>query len=178
MKKRMEYCLETERLRLREFVPTDNLFILELVNSPEWLKYIGDKNIKTPEQAESYLISGPINSYKTYGFGLALVELKSDLQPIGMCGILKRPNLEKPDIGFAFLPEYTGKGLAYEIASATLQHARTVLKQETILAITAPENKCSIKLLEKIGMVYQKTMIFPNQETELLLYSTLPDKHL
>jgi RimJ/RimL family protein N-acetyltransferase len=167
----MNYILETERLKLREFHLADKLFILELVNSPGWIKFIGDRNIKTEEQAGIYLENGPISSYKNYGFGLSLVELKGSLQPIGMCGLLKRADLDHPDIGFAFLPEYTGKGYAYEVAAATLSHAKNVLNQKVILAITVSENKSSIKLLEKIKMTFCKTIRLPNQNSELLLYS-------
>jgi RimJ/RimL family protein N-acetyltransferase len=168
----MKYILETTRLKLREFTLADKLFIIELVNSPGWIKFIGDRNIRTEEQAAAYLENGPINSYKKYGFGLSLVELKDSLEPIGMCGLLKRADLDHPDIGFAFLPEFTGKGYACEIATATLAHAKNVLNHELILAITLPENKSSIKLLEKIGMTFIKPIRLPNQIAELLLYST------
>jgi RimJ/RimL family protein N-acetyltransferase len=147
------------------------VFILELVNSPGWIKFIGDRNIKTEEQARIYLENGPISSYKKYGFGLSLVELKESLQPIGMCGLLKRAGLDHPDIGFAFLPEFTGKGYASEVAAATLSHAKNVLNQKLILAITVPENKSSIKLLGKINMIFCKPVKLPNQNSELLLYS-------
>lgn len=167
----MKYILETERLTLREFTVGDSAFILELVNSPGWLKFIGDRNILTEKQAENYLVNGPMKSYADFGFGLCLVELKDPATPIGMCGILKRADLEHPDIGFAFLPKFTGNGYAYEIAAATLDNAVNVLNQKTILAITVPENKSSIRLLEKIGMRFIKPINFPNQKEELLLYS-------
>jgi RimJ/RimL family protein N-acetyltransferase len=99
------------------------------------------------------------------------VELKSDRKPIGMCGILKRATLESPDIGFAFLPEFTGKGFAYEIANATMTFAKDILKLPTIFAITVPGNKASIKLLEKIGLKFSKVIIFPNETEELMLFS-------
>jgi RimJ/RimL family protein N-acetyltransferase len=167
----MKYILETERLKLREFTLADKLFIIELVNSPGWIKFIGDRDIKTEEQAATYLENGPINSYNNYGFGLSLVELKDSLQPIGMCGLLKRAGLDHPDIGFAFLPEFTGKGYAYEMVAATLLYAKNVLNHKLILAITLPENKSSIKLLEKIGMTFSKPIRLPNQITDLSLYS-------
>jgi RimJ/RimL family protein N-acetyltransferase len=170
----MNYILETERLKLREFNLADKLFILELVNSPGWIKFIGDRNIKTEEQAGMYLENGPISSYKNYGFGLSLVELKESLQPIGMCGLLKRADLDHPDIGFAFLPEFMGKGYAYEIAAATLSHAKNVLNHKLILAIAVPENKSSIKLLEKINMTFCKSIRLPNQDTDLWLYRNEP----
>src|SRR6201986_3267525 len=120
----MNYILETERLRVREFTLNDAAFIIELVNSPGWLKYIGDRNIKTDDKAKEYLQNGPLKSYAENGFGLSMVELKSDGTPVGMCGIIKRVALEHADIGFAFLPQYMGKGYAYEIASATLLFAK------------------------------------------------------
>ena len=166
----MIYILETERLSLRQFEITDTGFIVELVNSPGWIKFIGDRNIKTKEQAEDYLKNGPIKSYEDNGFGLYLVELKNDKIPIGMCGIIKRDNLDSPDIGFAFLPAYTGQGFAFEIASATVEFAKDVLKLPEILAITVPHNKASIKLLEKLGLAFSKKINFSADKEELMLY--------
>jgi RimJ/RimL family protein N-acetyltransferase len=94
--------LETKRLRLREFTLEDTAFILDLLNSPGWLRYIGDRGVKTEEQAKNYLLNGPIKSYTKNGYGLSMVERKDDNKPIGMCGIIKRDTLENPDIGFAF----------------------------------------------------------------------------
>jgi RimJ/RimL family protein N-acetyltransferase len=167
----MNYILETERLILRQFTINDAKFIIELVNSPGWIENIGDRNIKTEEQAREYLQNGPLKSYEVNGFGLSLVEMKTDRTPIGMCGILKRDNLENPDIGFAFLPEFTGKGFAFEIANATMTFAKDTLKLPTIFAITIPTNKPSIKLLGKIGLTFSKTFNFPNDNKELMLFS-------
>ncbi|MEO6252979.1 MAG: GNAT family N-acetyltransferase [Ferruginibacter sp.] len=166
----MKYILETERLTLREFVPGDTAFILELVNSPGWLKFIGDRNIKTTEQAKAYLENGPIKSYRENGFGLAMVETKDHKEQIGMCGIIKRDSLIKPDIGFAFLPEFTGKGYAFEMAFATINYAIQKLNIPVVYAITVENNVHSIKLLEKIGLKFIKTTSSPENE-ELLLYS-------
>jgi RimJ/RimL family protein N-acetyltransferase len=167
----MKYILETERLRLREFITADAEFILELVNSPGWLEFIGDRNIKTIEQAQTYLQNGPIRSYHENGFGLALVETKHRKTPIGMCGIIKRETLENPDIGFAFLPQFTGKGYAFEMAAATLKYAAQELKLPSIYAITVPHNVRSIKLLEKVGLKFIKPFSFPEGREKLLLYS-------
>lgn len=167
----MAPILETERLILRQFNLNDTDFILKLVNSPSWLRFIGDRNIKTTEDATNYLINGPIKSYQTNGFGLSLVALKGNEVSIGMCGIIKRDNLENVDIGFAFLDEYTGKGYAFEIASATINYAKEVLKLETILAITDPENVNSIKLLNKIGLRFDKIIQFPEKNEELMLFT-------
>jgi RimJ/RimL family protein N-acetyltransferase len=166
----MKTILETERLCLREFTIKDSSFIIKLVNSPGWLANIGDRNIKNIEQAINYLENGPLKSYALNGFGLWMVELKDDKTPIGMCGIIKRDNLEMPDIGFAFLPEYHGKGYAFEMAKAVLNFAKEVLQLCTILAIVLPTNDSSIKLLQKIGMKFEKKFCFPNAAEELLMF--------
>ena len=167
----LNYTFETDRLRLRPFNLNDSLFIIQLLNSPGWLEFIGDRNVKTEDQAKNYLIKGPILSYRQNGFGLSMVELKTDTIPIGMCGILKRESLENPDIGFAFLPEFNGQGYAYEIALATLTYASVHLNMPVVWAITVSANASSIKLLEKIGMRYKNKFSFPNEKEELLLYS-------
>ena len=167
----MENILETDRLILRQFITDDSKFIVALLNSPGWIEFIGDRNIKTDGQAKNYLQSGPLKSYELNGFGLSLVELKDGNIPIGMCGIIKRVNLENPDIGFAYLPEFTGKGFAFEMANAIMDYAKDKLKLPVILAITVPNNKASIKLLEKIGMKFIKLFCFPDDNEELMLYS-------
>lgn len=165
---RPNLILETKRLRLREFTLDDTRFIIELLNSPGWIEFIGDRNVKTEEQAIQYLQNGPLKSYLQNGYGLSMVETK-DGQPIGMCGILKRETLENPDIGFAFLKEFTGKGYAYEIANATLSYAMSNLKIPKISAITLPNNIRSCRLLEKIGMKFIKSFLSEKNE-ELLLF--------
>jgi RimJ/RimL family protein N-acetyltransferase len=167
----MHSILETERLTLREFTINDTAFIIELLNSPGWLAFIGDRNVKTREQAITYLENGPIKSYQENGYGLSLVEIKDDKTPIGMCGIINRKNLENPDIGFALLPQYGGKGFAFEIAQATMIYAKDILKLPTVCAITLANNKSSIKLLEKLGMKFVKLFYFPDNNEELMLYS-------
>ena len=167
----MKNILETERLILREFVPEDSSFIVELLNSPGWLEFIGDRNIRTEDKAREYLENGPMKSYRTNGYGLCMVETKTDHYKIGMCGIIRRDHLEYPDIGFAFLPQYTGKGYAYEMAMATLQHASDKLGIKRIIAITVPGNIRSIRLLEKIGLKFEKKVYLPNDEAELMLFS-------
>ena len=167
----MEHILETERLRLRKFTLDDTDFIIRLVNSPGWLEFIGDRNVKTKKEAEAYLINGPMKSYEVNGYGLCMVEIKDHNTPIGMCGIINRANMEGQDIGFAFLTEYIGLGYGYEIASATLDYAMNELKLPRVLAITLPTNKPSIKLLEKIGLRFQKNFTFPDEIEELMLFS-------
>jgi len=166
----MTSILETERLSLREFNTTDAAFIIQLLNSEGWLKFIGDRHIKTLEQAENYLTNGPMKSYSVNGFGLSMVELKNTHTPIGMCGIIKRDNLPDIDIGFAFLEEFMGNGYAFEIAQATINFAKENLQKETILAITIPTNVRSINLLKKIGMKFEKNFSFEGSTEELMLF--------
>jgi [ribosomal protein S5]-alanine N-acetyltransferase len=168
----MKRILETERLVLREFTLDDTSFIIELLNSPGWIKYIGDRNIKTKENALAYLQNGPLKSYQDNGFGLSMVEIKDDNTAIGMCGIIKRETLNNPDIGFAFLPAYNGKGYALEMASATLDFAKKTLGMPVISAITLPGNANSIRLLEKLGFRYSQQVIFPGSDEPLLLYNS------
>ncbi len=168
----MKNIIETERLTLREFTTADTQFIIQLLNSPGWLEFIGDRNVKTEEQAVNYLLNGPVKSYRENGFGLSLVESKESKTPIGMCGLIKRDHLDNPDIGFAFLPEFTGNGFAYEIVKATMDYAKDVLNISTVLAVTVPANEKSIKLLEKIGLKFYETITFPGETEELMLFSS------
>lgn len=164
--------LETERLVLERFTLQHGTFILELVNSPGWLHYIGDKGIRELEAAEQYIREGPMTAYAQYGYGFSVVSLKEDRTPIGGCGLIRRAGLEYPDIGFALLPEYSGKGYAFEIASATLAHAKTELLIPRILGITLPTNTRSIRLLNRIGLNFARMIRLPGDEAELMLFQT------
>src|SRR5215217_7318070 len=139
--------LETERLRLRWLVAEDAPFILELVNDPDWLRFIGDRGVRTLEDARGYILNGPVAMYRRAGFGLYLVELKQSAMPIGMCGLIQRAGLADIDIGFAFLPTFGGQGYAYEAASAIMTYAQDTLGLNRVVAIAAPDNQRSIRLL-------------------------------
>lgn len=164
--------IETERLVLCHLSEEDAPFIFELLNTPEWIQFIGDRGIKTMDDAKLYIQNGPVKSYSRFGFGLFLVKLKSDQVPIGMCGLIKRDSLEDVDIGFAFLTHYTGKGYAFEAAAATLKYARETIKLTRVVAITNEDNVPSIKLLEKIGLHFEKKVIFESETQPLLLFAT------
>lgn len=167
----MNYILETERLRLREFTLNDTAFIIELLNSPGWLQFIGNRNVNTNEQAMAYIVNGPLKSYKGNGYGLWLVERKENGKSIGMCGIINREYLDNPDIGFALLPGDQGNGYALEIVKATMKYARQQLQISKMDAITIAENERSIRILEKIGLRFSKTFCFPDSKDALLIYS-------
>ena len=153
--------LETERLSLRRFTVEDAGFILTLLNEPAFLRYIGDKKVRSLDNARQYILNGPVASYKRHGFGLNCVELRESRTPIGMCGLLKREELPDPDIGFALLPEYRNQGLAYEAAEAVLKDASDLPR---ILAITSLDNEASINLLQRLGFRFEKIVKSPGGE--------------
>jgi RimJ/RimL family protein N-acetyltransferase len=161
---------ETERLFVREFTTDDGAFVLQLMNSEGWLTYIGDRNIKSIADAEVYIVEKYLPSYALNGHGGYVVTLKETGKVVGSCGLYKRENLEHPDIGFAFLPEYSGKGYGFEASQGVIKHAREALGIRTLLGITLPENTPSIKLLEKLGLK-RKGPFFFNDEEELYLFS-------
>lgn len=150
--------LETTRLALRHLTAADSPFILELVTDPDWLRFIGDRGVRTVEDARGYIESGPMKLYERLGFGLYLVELRGDGTPLGLCGLIKRDSLEDVDIGFAFLPAFRGRGYALEAAIGVRDYAFEVLGLERLVAITAPENDKSASLLEHLGFAYERTM--------------------
>lgn len=147
----MQVC-QTPRLTLRHLTLNDDAFIVELVNDPDFLRYIGDKGVRSLADAHRYLESGPLASYAEHGFGLFLVERRRDGVSLGICGLLKRPTLADPDVGFAFLPSCRGRGYASEAAAASLAWGRREKGMDRIVAITSPDNAGSARVLEKIGM--------------------------
>jgi RimJ/RimL family protein N-acetyltransferase len=169
-----EPVLETERLIIRKLTTDDAPFILELVNEPSWIRFIGDRGVRTLDAARAYISNGPIAMYERFGFGLYLVMLKGDKVPLGMCGLIKRDALPDVDIGFAFLPRYWGKGYAIEAAAAVLAYGRRALGLGRIVAITSPDNQSSIKLLEKIGFVFEGMIRLPGETSEVRLFSAPP----
>ena len=160
--------LETERLLLRPMTADDAQFILTLVNEPSFLRYIGDKQVRTLEDARQYILNGPIANYERHGFGQLLVELRDSHMPIGMCGLLKREELPDPDIGFALMPDFWSKGFAFEAASAVLQYARE--RNLRVLAITTLDNKASVKLLERLGFTFERITKLSEQGEQLKLF--------
>lgn len=148
--------IETQRLILRRLTTDDAAFILELLNDPSFLRFIGDKGVRTLGDARNYITTGPVSSYEQNGFGLYLVTLKEPEVPIGICGLIKRDSLPDVDVGFAFLPQFRKHGYAFESASAVLAHGRDVLKFNRIVAITDVENTASERLLGKLGMRFEK----------------------
>lgn len=148
--------LETARLRLREFLDADAPFVLELLNDPAFIRNIGDRGVRTIDDAREYIQNGPRASYVRHGFGLWVVDLKATGDSIGTCGLLKRDTLDAVDVGFAFLPAYRGQGYGFESAGAVLRHARDVLQLPRVVAIVNADNEGSARLLEKLGMAFER----------------------
>ena len=162
--------LETDRLNLRWLSTSDAEFILELLNDPPFLRFIGDKGVRTLDDARNYILNGPVDMYARLGFGLYLTELKDSGVPIGICGLIKRDTLEDVDIGFAFLPGFWAKGYAYESASAVMVYGKDVLGLKRIVAITSPNNHASAKLLEKLGLQFEQMIRLSEDASEVRLY--------
>ena len=159
--------LRTPRLRLRELTAADAPFILALLNDPAWIRFIGDRGVRSIEDAEAYIDRGPRASYALHGFGLDIVTLTASGTPIGICGLLKRASLPEPDLGFAFLPGYRSQGYAFEAASAVRDFARGNLQLSSLIAIVHPANRASIRLLEKLGFVFERMMTMPGDDHEV-----------
>jgi len=162
--------LETERLVIRRLSADDAEFILALLNEPSFLRYIGDKGVRNIADAVRYIQTGPVASYERFGFGIYLVELKESGEPIGMCGLIKRETLPDVDIGFAFLPNFWSRGFAFEAAAAVLNYGRAVLGLRRIVAITSPDNDPSAKLLEKIGLRFERLIKLGDDPSEVRLF--------
>jgi RimJ/RimL family protein N-acetyltransferase len=162
--------LRTDRLALRPFTMEDAPFVLRQLNEPSFLRQIGDKEVRTLEQARAYLQSGPMASYLAHGHGLGAVVLSATGQTMGMCGLLKRDYFQDPDLGYAFLPEFWGKGYALEAAEAVLSHAWKRLGLARVLATVTPTNDPSIRLLRKLGFGFSKLMRTDPAEDEVAVY--------
>lgn len=168
----MPDVLQTRRLVLREFQEHDAAFILELLNEPGWIRYIGDRGINSEEAARDYIARGPVAMYRKHGFGLYAVAERASGELLGMCGLIKRDTLDDVDIGFAFLARHERQGYAVEAATAVLAHARDVLGLDRIVAITTPDNHACRRVLEKIGLRFEKTIPFGDSQELVNLFAT------
>lgn len=156
---------ESERLILRWLTTDDSAFILKIYNTDGFLQYIGDRNIRSLEDAHQFLLESPLKMYDKHKVSLYRVELKSTAEVIGLCGLINRDTLSDIDIGYAFLPEFCGKGYAIEAARATMEYAKTELELNRVVAITQRDNKTSIALLLKLGMTLEGEYIDPGSES-------------
>jgi RimJ/RimL family protein N-acetyltransferase len=163
--------LETERLTLRQLTTEEAAFIFELLNEPSFIQNIGDRHIRTLDDACAYIVNGPVASYAKNGFGLWLVVLKETSESIGMCGLIRRENLENVDIGYALLPRFWSKGYAVEAGRAVKEYARDVVGLKRLVAIVDPANEGSIRVLEKLGLHYEKMVRLSADDIDLKLFA-------
>jgi RimJ/RimL family protein N-acetyltransferase len=179
--------LETERTVLREITGNDDEFTLDLLNQPSFIKYIGDRGVRTLEQSREFIETRYRKSYRDNGFGLYVVELKADFDklgdipisafesqiptPVGICGFVKRDTLPDPDIGFAFLPQFEKKGYAFESAAGIMKYGYQILGFKRVLAITSPDNESSGRLLGKLGFTLERLVKLSNDDDEVKLFS-------
>lgn len=163
--------IKTERLTLRAFTLDDAAFIHALLNDPDWIRFIGDRGIYTLDDARRQISEKYLAAYERDGFGLMLAVRNEDGASIGMCGLIRRAGLADVDIGFAFLRQYRGQGIALEAARAVLLQGRDVLNIKRVVGITLPENTASISLLEKIGLEFESEVILPHDPATLRLYA-------
>jgi RimJ/RimL family protein N-acetyltransferase len=162
---------ETARLRLRHLTDADAAFVLQLLNEPDFIRNIGDREVRTLEDARRYIQHGPVASYSQHGFGLFLVELRKSRVPIGICGLLKRDYLADVDVGFALRESFRGKGFAFEAAGAVLHLGHQVLGLSRIVAITSPDNHASMSVLRKLGLEFERTIQIPDQSRDTRLFA-------
>lgn len=160
-------ALDTPRLALRELTLADAQFIVDLLNEPGFRRNIGDRGVRTLKDAGEYITEGPRASYAQHGFGLLRVDLKATGEPIGICGLIKRPSLDDVDIGFALLERFWARGYGHEAAAAAMDHGRRELGLRRIVAIVAPHNKGSIRILEKLGLQFEKSMRMPGEAHDI-----------
>lgn len=163
--------IETQRLIVRRFTLEDADFIVRLLNDPAFIRNIGDRGVRTADDAREYLRKGPLASYERHGFGLGLVVVRDSGAPAGTCGLIRRPVLEDVDIGYAFLPEHCGKGYATEAASAVLSFARATLGLRRVVAVVNPDNEPSIGVLRKLGFTYERMVRLDPAEPEIKLFA-------
>jgi [ribosomal protein S5]-alanine N-acetyltransferase len=162
------FVLQTPHLALRELRAADAPFILRLLNDPAWLRFIGDRGVRTVEGAREYLETRMISTYAKLGFGLWMVEPRAGGPPMGICGLVKRDQLPEVDLGFAFMPEFRGQGHAYESALAVRDHGIRALGLARLLAITSPANADSVRLLERLGFARERDMPWAGDEKDMV----------
>ncbi len=154
---------ETNRLRLRHLSTADAPFMLELLNDPDFIRNIGDRQVRTLEEASQYVLKNNVASYEQHGFGLYLVESKQGIG-LGICGLLRRECHPHVELGYAFLPAARGQNYAFEAARAVIDHGLESLQLPRIIALTAPDNTASIRVLEKLGFRFDRMVQWLNPE--------------
>ncbi|MDH3621482.1 MAG: GNAT family N-acetyltransferase [Gammaproteobacteria bacterium] len=166
-----DWALQTPRLRLRRLTLDDADLMLAVWTDPAFMRNVADRGVRTLDESKEAMKTGALKLYEDYGYGPYAMVTRADGEKIGICGLFKRDNLDHPDIGYAVLPEFCGKGYAGEAASAVLAHARDDLELEELTAIVSPDNVPSIGLLEKLGLVFVSMITMPGDDEAICLYS-------
>src|SRR5262245_24617868 len=166
-----EPVFETERLVIRRLTPEDAEFMYRIWNDPDFIRFVGDRGVRTLEGSRESILRGPVEMYRRYGFRLFLVQRKEGAEPIGICGLLKRDVLEDVDIGFAFLPPFRSQGYAFEAASAVMRYGAEVVGLRRIVAITASDNERSARLLERLGLRFERMIRMPDEDEDIRLFA-------
>jgi len=164
-------ALETARLHLRWLTAADAGFMLRIWNDPAFVRHVGDRGLRTFDDATRALEQGILATYRQFGYGPFLVCLADGREEIGICGLFRRAGVPDPDIGYALLPEYTGAGYAAEAATAVLDHARHGIGLRCVIAIVSPENRPSIALLERLGLRYEGMMRLTGEAQDVSRYA-------
>ena len=165
-----EWRLETERLCLRRVTLDDADLMLAIWNDPAFVRNVGDRGIRSLAEAHKEIEAGALHLYAKHGYGPYAMVLRTEGERIGICGLFKRDNLECPDIGFAVLPEHRGRGYVEESARAVVAHARNDLGLDKLAAIVSPGNEPSVKLIEKLGLIFDRMITMPGDEQAICLY--------
>lgn len=165
------HVLRAERVLLRRLDVGDADFVIELLNEPSFREFIGDKAVQSVEDAQRYLAEGPIASYERHGFGLFLVSLLTDDTRLGICGLVVREGFDDPDLGFAFLRRHWSKGYALEAARAVMNYAEKELQLDRVIAMADRDNHASVKLLDKLGFVYERMVRMPDESEDVCLFA-------
>lgn len=166
----MKNAFKTQRLYIRPITVNDAPFILELMNTPKWLQFIGDRHVHSVEDAKNYIITKALPQFEKFGYGNNVITRKEDNVKLGTCGVYHRDGKELPDIGFAFLPAYEGKGYAFEANSALIKEMRNTHKLTQLSAYTLENNFKSRKLLERLGFKLKGIGQLPTTDEDLLHY--------
>ena len=165
------FRLETERLELTRLTLEDAPLMLAVWNDPAFIRYVGDRGIRTLKEARGALRDGALKLYADYGFGPYRMVRKTDGVNVGICGLFRRDGLADADIGFSTLPQYCGKGFGYEAACAVIEHARVDACLSRLTALVSPENTASVRLIEKLGLIFEKMIRMPGEDSDVCLYA-------
>ena len=166
--------IETERLLIRPFRMEDIEPSFTMNLDAEVSKYTGDGGIVSKKEIERRIVENVFGDYEKYGFGRLAVELKGENRFIGFTGLKYLDDMDEVDLGYRFMKEYWGKGIATESGKACVNLGFNNLGLTKIIAMVLPENAGSIHVLEKLNFKYEKEIIEDNQLAKV--YTLIKEK--